>query len=129
MYFVVIVHLKNVGRIRIEKVRTNSRLYQNENQTHAKESRLKMCHLYMYKELANSRKNNYCRIFMLRAVLGFLLFGLNPDLSWPKSQYRLLELRLDMLKSICLRDLHFMETRSFHQTFPTWPKLSQADIS
>ena len=26
---------------------------------------------------------------MLRAVLGFCLFGPNPDLSWPKSQYRL----------------------------------------
>ena len=87
MYFVVVVHLKNVGRIRIEKVHTNSRLYQNENQTHAKESRLKMCHLCMFTELANSRKNNYCRIFMLRAVLGFCLFRPNPDLSWPKSQF------------------------------------------
>ena len=26
---------------------------------------------------------------MLRAALAFCLFGLNPDLSWPKSQYRL----------------------------------------
>ena len=72
MYFVVDVHLKNVGRIRIEKVHTNSRRYQNENQTHAKESRLKMCHLYMFKELVNSRKKYYCRIFMLRAALGFV---------------------------------------------------------
>ena len=35
------------------------------------------------------KKNDYCRIFMLLAALGFCLFGPNPDLSWPKSQHRL----------------------------------------